>query len=124
VIASLLGLTVLGAGCSGAQETEAPADGTESGETTDSLIAAPPTEVDPAEILIAPDLPPSSVIVPLYGVAPLPELAPEPPSEGSGEEEPSEGDASESEQEETIDEELQEQLNRIVPQPVYGVPPL
>ncbi len=119
LIASALGLTALGAGCSGPQEPVTPADEAQEVAPTDSLIAAPPTEVDPQEILISPEMPPSQVFVPLYGVAPMPEPVPEERPEGSGE-----GDEAAEDEEPLVDEHLQEELENLVPQPVYGVPPM
>lgn len=142
VIASLLGLSAISAGCCGAQEpveTTTTADEAESilGPDDSGMVAAPPTQLDPEEIRAEP-LPPV-LVAPVYGLPPLPDPAPDEgvSLEGSGAEESVDteddpdsdaaddgsGGADEEDPDE-VDAELQEELNNLVPQPVYGVPPL
>jgi hypothetical protein len=93
ILGSLLGLGALGVGCSSSQNPEVT-DSTvasESAPNDDSAIADPSTSVDPAQVLARPTepiIPEGTVMVPVYGIPPMPE--PVPPvevidEEGSGE---------------------------------------
>lgn len=131
-LSSLLGLGALGAGCSGAQEPDVSEDpaaveavSVEQGDgvAVDESPEAPPTEVDPDEILAGPGtplIPEDLIVVPAYGIAPMPDPPPledeitegSGESEGSGEGEDSGGDVVPAPEEPPAP----------IPQPLYGVP--